>query len=425
MYEKVIKRFLDVIMAFVLFIISLPILFVSAIAIKLDSKGKIIFKQKRVGKDGQVFYIYKLRTMSKDKNGVNKVTKVGKFLRITSIDELPQFINIIKGDMSFIGPRPWIESYSKYFTDEDKRRWEVLPGIKKTLDSLDTVGLDNTGVSYGEEKLKIININGIKVALLSYTYGTNAFSNHVYLDKNEKKVKVNLFQEQELSNTFVRNLYQGNNIVIKVLRKIFKFLGAFQLNKMVYERIESSKRQKKEIIKKINNCKKNGADCIIMCMHEGGQYNEKPIEKTKKTAKFLIKNGVNLVIGNHEHVVHNVEFVDDHFITYSLGNFIDTVGVLKDPFGKMSEYSILVNIYISKNDNKINYDKFTFTITKTVIDKRPNGNGVKVELLYDLIKKCNDKEERLKLLKDNQKIVGIVTKKIIDINNVKKEYELN
>lgn len=129
MYEKVIKRFLDVIMAFVLFIISLPILFVSAIAIKLDSKGKIIFKQKRVGKDGQVFYIYKLRTMSKDKNGVNKVTKVGKFLRITSIDELPQFINIIKGDMSFIGPRPWIESYSKYFTDEDKRRWKVLPGI--------------------------------------------------------------------------------------------------------------------------------------------------------------------------------------------------------------------------------------------------------------------------------------------------------
>ena len=129
MYEKVIKRFLDVIMAFVLFIISLPILFVSAIAIKLDSKGKIIFKQKRVGKDGQVFYIYKLRTMSKDKNGVNKVTKVGKFLRITSIDELPQFINIIKGDMSFIGPRPWIESYSKYFTDEYKRRWKVLPGI--------------------------------------------------------------------------------------------------------------------------------------------------------------------------------------------------------------------------------------------------------------------------------------------------------
>ena len=300
-----------------------------------------------------------------------------------------------------------------------------IDGIKKTLDSLDTVGLDNTGVSYGEEKLKIININGIKVALLSYTYGTNAFSNHVYLDKNEKKVKVNLFQEQELSNTFVRNLYQGNNIVIKVLRKFFKFIGAFQLNKMVYERIESSKRQKEEIIKKINNCKKNGADCIIMCMHEGGQYNEKPIEKTKKTAKFLIKNGVNLVIGNHEHVVHNVEFVDDHFITYSLGNFIDTVGVLKDPFGKMSEYSILVNIYISKNDNKINYDKFTFTITKTVIDKRPNGNGVKVELLYDLIKKCNDKEERLKLLKDNQKIVEIVTKKIIDINNVKKEYELN
>ena len=67
--------------------------------------------------------------MAKDKNGENKVTKVGKFLRATSIDELPQFVNIIKGDMSFIGPRPWIEEYSKFFSNEDKRRWNVLPGI--------------------------------------------------------------------------------------------------------------------------------------------------------------------------------------------------------------------------------------------------------------------------------------------------------
>ena len=129
MYQKFLKRSIDIIMAFILLVLSSPILLISGIAIKIDSKGKLIFKQKRVGKDGKCFYIYKLRTMAKDKNGENKVTKVGKFLRATSIDELPQFVNIIKGDMSFIGPRPWIEEYSKFFSNEDKRRWNVLPGI--------------------------------------------------------------------------------------------------------------------------------------------------------------------------------------------------------------------------------------------------------------------------------------------------------
>ncbi len=129
MYKKYIKRSIDFVMAFILLVVALPILIISSVAIKVTGKGKILFKQKRVGLGGKCFYIYKLRTMALDKNGVNKVTKVGKFLRATSIDELPQLANIIKGEMSFIGPRPWIEDYSKYFKEKDKRRWEVLPGI--------------------------------------------------------------------------------------------------------------------------------------------------------------------------------------------------------------------------------------------------------------------------------------------------------
>ena len=129
MYKKFVKRILDFILAFVLFVLTFPIVFVAGILILCVDRMKPVFKQKRVGKDQKIFEIYKLQTMKRDKDGVNQLTKLGKFLRATSIDELPQLVNILKGEMSFIGPRPWIESYTKYFTKRQKRRHEVLPGI--------------------------------------------------------------------------------------------------------------------------------------------------------------------------------------------------------------------------------------------------------------------------------------------------------
>ena len=199
---------------------------------------------------------------------------------------------------------------------------------------------------------------------MAYTYGTNAFANHVYLKSKDKNVKVNLFQGQELNNIFVRKLYQSKKLVIRAIRKIVRALGLFQINKMVYERVEKSRKYRREIKRKIQKCKKAGADCVIMCMHEGGQYNEQPIKKTRRTVEFLIKNGIDLVVGNHEHVIHPVKFEDGKLVTFSLGNFVGTSGVLEEPFDKMSEYSILLNIYISKKYGKIYYDKYTFTIVK-------------------------------------------------------------
>ena len=131
---KYVKRTLDVIMSLiVLALFALPMAII-AVAIKLDSKGPVIFRQHRTGKYGKVFELYKFRSMAADNDvlnfGVeNKLTKVGKFLRKTSLDELPQVFNILKGEMSFIGPRPWIVEYYKNFTDMQKRRVEVLPGI--------------------------------------------------------------------------------------------------------------------------------------------------------------------------------------------------------------------------------------------------------------------------------------------------------
>ena len=142
MYKHFFKRLFDILIALIgIILAAIPMLFI-AIAIKLNSKGPVIFKQERVGRKGKVFKIYKFRSMcvgaEKTGSGVYsgkgdaRVTKVGKVLRATSLDELPQFFNLLKGDMSLIGPRPPLTyhpwTWDKY-TDEQKRMFEVRPGI--------------------------------------------------------------------------------------------------------------------------------------------------------------------------------------------------------------------------------------------------------------------------------------------------------
>lgn len=137
---KFFKRLFDICASFLgLLIAAVPMLLV-ALLIKLDSKGPVVFKQKRLGRGAKEFYIYKFRSMIVDaeKSGVysddkdKRLTRVGKILRKTSIDELPQLWNILKGDMSFIGPRPPL-TYHPWpideYTDEQKRMFEIRPGI--------------------------------------------------------------------------------------------------------------------------------------------------------------------------------------------------------------------------------------------------------------------------------------------------------
>ena len=142
MYKYFLKRFFDIILSLLaIVVLAVPMLFI-AIAVKCDSKGPVIFKQERLGKRGKVFKIYKFRSMyvgaEKTGSGVYsdkkdcRVTKVGRFLRKTSLDELPQFFNVLKGDMSFIGPRPPLTYHPwplKQYTDEQKRMFEIRPGI--------------------------------------------------------------------------------------------------------------------------------------------------------------------------------------------------------------------------------------------------------------------------------------------------------
>ena len=181
-YKDYIKRYIDVGVSVFGLVITLPVLLITAVAIKLDSEGNVLFRQKRLGKDGKEFTIYKFRSMcmNAEKTGSGqysfkgdpRVTRVGKIIR----DELPQFLNIIKGDMSLIGFRPPLTyhpwSVEKY-TDEQKKMFSVRPGVtgwaqvhgRKEVQWEDRI---NMGVWYAENvsfllDMKILGMTVVKV----------------------------------------------------------------------------------------------------------------------------------------------------------------------------------------------------------------------------------------------------------------------
>lgn len=132
------KRAFDLIFSLIGFIIILPVLLIVSVFIKLDFKGPVFYRGQRVGRDGKPFKIFKFRTMVSDaekRGGPStadddpRITKAGKFLRKFKLDELPQLINILKGEMSFVGPRPEVPSEVKTYSEEERRILLVKPGI--------------------------------------------------------------------------------------------------------------------------------------------------------------------------------------------------------------------------------------------------------------------------------------------------------
>lgn len=136
MYRLFIKRFLDFILSLLALIVLSPLLLIIAILVRIKLGAPIIFKQDRPGLNERIFKMYKFRTMnnSKDENGnllpdVIRLTKFGKLLRNTSLDELPELFNILKGDMSIVGPRPLLVKYLPLYNDKQKHRHDVRPGL--------------------------------------------------------------------------------------------------------------------------------------------------------------------------------------------------------------------------------------------------------------------------------------------------------
>ncbi|XZM79268.1 sugar transferase [Clostridium perfringens] len=157
------KRTFDLFFSLIGIIITIPIFILVSIMIKLTSKGPIIFKQERVGKNKKIFYIYKFRTMTdcddrasdRQVTVINdqRITRIGRILRKYKIDELPQLYNVLKGDMSFVGPRPEVKKYVKFYEEEYDEILKIKPGITD-LASIEYID-ENTIISKYSDPEKI------------------------------------------------------------------------------------------------------------------------------------------------------------------------------------------------------------------------------------------------------------------------------
>lgn len=136
LYRNYLKRFIDLIVSLVAFSLLLPLFIIVTVLLSVANQGKPFFVQPRPGKNGRIFRLVKFKTMNDRKDAAGnllsdaeRLTAVGKFIRKTSLDEIPQLINVIKGEMSLIGPRPLLVEYLPLYNDTQKRRHEVRPGI--------------------------------------------------------------------------------------------------------------------------------------------------------------------------------------------------------------------------------------------------------------------------------------------------------
>lgn len=207
MYKNYIKRLLDFTLSLLALILLSPVMLIIAILVRIKLGTPVIFKQQRPGKNEKIFTLYKFRTMTdkKDENGnllldSERLTKFGKLLRSTSLDELPELVNILKGDMAIVGPRPLLVEYLPYYTEEEKHRHDVRPGL--------------TG--------------------LAQVNGRNSIS-------WEEKFKDDLKYVNKI--TFIGD----TKIILKTVGKVFKREGISQENSATMEKFQGSKENKEKI----------------------------------------------------------------------------------------------------------------------------------------------------------------------------------
>lgn len=207
MYKNYIKRFLDFTLSLLALILLSPVMLIIAILVRIKLGTPVIFKQQRPGKNEKIFTLYKFRTMTdkKDENGnllpdSERLNKFGKLLRSTSLDELPELVNIIKGDIAIVGPRPLLVGYLPLYNEEQKHRHDVRPGL--------------TG--------------------LAQVNGRNSIS-------WEEKFKDDLKYVNKI--TFIGD----TKIILKTVGKVFKREGISQENSATMEKFQGSKENKEKI----------------------------------------------------------------------------------------------------------------------------------------------------------------------------------
>ena len=212
---SVIKRVLDIIFSLIGILISLPIMIVLAIVIKLDSPGPVIFKQERTGLHGKTFKVMKFRSMPvhndvHDFSKADEHTKVGSFIRKTSLDEIPQLFNILLGQMTFIGPRPWITDYYDNMNKKERVRCDVLPGITglaqaKGRNNISVFEKINFDIEYIRDfgLLEDIKVVFLTIKTVLSKEGADAGKNTIRNEINDLKIENTLFNLKPIKSNLL------------------------------------------------------------------------------------------------------------------------------------------------------------------------------------------------------------------------------
>ena len=277
-------------------------------------------------------------------------------------------ISYNKEKYSFCAPREFAKKLNEYgfdmFSTANNHCLDRgISGLIENCQNLEMLNIDYTGTNKSDgQRVLIKNFDGIKISFISYTYGTNAFLNNYYLD-DSNYYYVNLSRKQEISNKLYR-----------------KLKNKFCENLYIYNSIRDKKYLKR--IKKDLNYAKNNSDFVVFLLHSGGQYNNVVEHYTKKLCDFIKKNGADLIIGNHPHVVLN----KNDNIFYSLGNFYATPYSNHNQVDDIPNYSIFLKITLNKKSKKV--DSVKYDVFKTEIK-----DGYPVTYSVDEIQNEKTREE--------------------------------
>ncbi len=268
-------------------------------------------------------------------------------------------------------------------------------GIDSTNLALDEAGILHSGVfSKKEDRAPLLfTAGGLRLGLLSYTYGTNAYMNRNYLEK-EEEWRVNLFQEQEFFDPLLRKAYfRRKEPFYAAINYGWSLLHPQYIGKSKGERRQKDERQMSALKEDLRKLRALKPDLTIFCMHIGGQYNRRPTGYTRKMTQTLLSEGINLVAGNHEHVIHGCEtdgLSRNQFAFYCLGNVLGRAGISREPYGRLCDHSIACHIYVETENRRVY--RVSFSVLRC-IPSAAEGN-LEVHPAFDLIRNGTDKLKR-------------------------------
>lgn len=268
-------------------------------------------------------------------------------------------------------------------------------GLFATLDALDRRKIAHVGTYRSEEERNapfVVPLGGIRFGFMAYTYGTNAFFHHMYL---RQPWAVNLLQPEEERPGAI-DLLDAPSVPGKVA-EMYRSADPFQ-NELISPMLE-------KLATDVKALRAARADYIIMLLHCGGQHQLAPDAYTCWIAEYLSRLGVDLIVGNHQHILHPCARLGKTRIAYCLGNLTDTPNHNPNGQGIGEEYSILLRLFFAKGPNGVAVDKADFVPVKSVLDA--GGRSV-VRRVAELIAQAKNENERDRLRADLEHFVNLV-----------------